>query len=111
MPAPAPDGAADGCAAAGCAIAAATAATTANTAVTAMDLLVIGDPSFLRLRLLHPAAEIQRVGVAAINVAGIVGRHAFERTELLGFRDERRHLAVLDAAGADALEETRVDLL
>src|SRR5215471_15364682 len=69
---------------------------------------------------LHPAAEVDlrrtafgevgRVGVAAVDVAGIVGGDAFERAELLGLGNEGRDLAVLDAADPDALHEARVVL-
>src|SRR5713101_2807398 len=52
--------------------------------------------------LLHPPAEVQRIGVAAVDVAGVVHRDGFEREDLDRFPDESRHDAVLDAADADA---------
>src|ERR1700732_3995360 len=70
---------------------------------------------------LHPAAEVDlrgtafgevgRVGVAAVDIAGIVGSDAFERAKLLGLRNEGRDLAVLDVADPDALHEARGGLL
>ena len=63
------------------------------------------------LRLAHEPAEVQRVGVAAIDIAGVVGRDAFERAQLLGLRNEGRDLAVLDAADPDALLEARIGLV
>src|SRR6516162_3844762 len=46
--------------------------------------------------LLHEPAEILGVGVARIDIAGVVRADAFERTELLGFRNEGADLLVLD---------------
>src|SRR6266700_2690885 len=69
-------------------------------------------------RLLHPAAqvdlggppfgEVERVGIAAIDVASVVGGDAFERAELLGLRNVGRDLAVLGAADPDPLPEARI---
>src|SRR5882672_10219426 len=63
-----------------------------------------------RRLLLHEAPEIQRVRESAIDIAGIVRGHAFERIGLVP-RNEGRDLAVLDAADANALLEWRIDLL
>src|SRR5216684_3588803 len=49
----------------------------------------------LRHLLLHPSAEIQRVGVAAIDVAGVVDRDGFEAVDLDGLQDEGHDLSVL----------------
>jgi len=50
----------------------------------------------------HPSPEIQRVGVAAIDISGIVDRDRFKAVDLDRFQNERRDLTVLDAANPDA---------
>src|SRR5712671_4213737 len=65
----------------------------------------------LRHLLLHPSAEIQRVGVAAIDVAGVVDRDGFDAVDLDGLQNEGHDLAVLDAADPDARLARRIDFL
>src|SRR6266849_5646994 len=65
----------------------------------------------LRHLLLHPPAEIQRVGVAAIDVAGVVDRDGFEAVDLDGFQNEGHDLAVLDAADPDARLVRRIEFV
>src|SRR5260370_25540968 len=60
--------------------------------------------------LLHKPSEILRVGVARIDIASIVRADAFERTQLLGFRNEGGDLLVLDGSDPDALLEARIGL-
>src|SRR5205085_6601327 len=55
-----------------------------------------------------PAAQVHPVGVAGIDIAGIVDADPFERAEVDGLGNECRDLAVLGAADADALLEARV---
>src|SRR5882672_8702000 len=72
---------------------------------------VAGFELTLRRLLLHPAAEIQRVGVAAIDIAGVVDRDGFEAVDLDGLQNEGHDLAVLDAADPDARLVRRIDLV
>src|SRR5712671_1990075 len=65
----------------------------------------------LRHLLLHPSAEIQRVGVAAIDVAGVVDRDGFDAVDLDGLQNEGHDLAVLDAADPDAGLVRRIEFV
>src|SRR5439155_21137967 len=58
-----------------------------------------------------PAAQVHPVGVAGIDIAGIVDADAFQRAEVNGLGNELRDIAVLGAADADALLEARVGLV
>src|SRR5690242_2832509 len=61
--------------------------------------------------LLRPAAEVERVGVTAIHISGVISRNGLEPVDLHRFENEGRNLAILHAADADTRLVGRIGLV
>src|SRR5262245_34641047 len=61
--------------------------------------------------LLCPTAEVERVGIAAIDITGVINRNGLEPVDLHRFKNEGRDLAILHAADPDARLVGRIGLV
>src|SRR5437899_2804712 len=61
--------------------------------------------------LLCPAAEVERVGIAAVDIAGVIDGNGLEPVDLHGLKNEGRNLAILHAADPDARLVGRIGLV